>query len=125
MSASRPSAAFWRGAHAAAALAVFWLSVAPIEVPSAPVGVLGTAGLRTDMLLHVAAHGVLGVLARLGWRERAGAALALWLAVYLEAVQLSAPGRSFSVADMGSNLVGAALGVWLASRAISLLRAPR
>lgn len=112
----------WRAAHLSAFMAVFWLSVAPIKVPS---GSGGPVGVRPDMLIHLGVHAVLGALAALAWGRAAGFWITLWLAVYLEAVQISAPGRSFSADDLVSNMLGGALGVWAAQRALTLWRAPR
>lgn len=112
-------AVFWRVAHVAASLAVFWLSVAPISAPfDAPDWILGP-----DKLVHLGMHAGLGALAAAGWGRWDGLAAALWLATYFEAAQLTAAGRSFAGGDLAANLAGAAFGALAAARAVSLSRA--
>ena len=108
-----------RATHLSASLVVFFLGVAPIRVPSGPPDAILTA----DIAIHFGVHGALGALAAAGWGLRAGAPLALWLAVYFEAAQLVAQGRSFGLGDLSANLAGAGIGALLASRLLSRGRA--
>ncbi len=102
-----PGAPLWRAASVASVALAFWLSVAPMSVPSGEPGDV----VRPDMLLHVVMHAGLASLAGLAWGRAPGAALALGLAIYLEVAQVAAPGRSFNMSDLASNLVGASLGL--------------
>lgn len=72
----------------------------------------------SDLVVHAIMHaGVAGAL-WMGWPQRGAwvAAMALILAVLLEAGQLWVPGRVFSFGDLRANLFGAAVGMLLAAR---------
>ncbi|CAD5245057.1 VanZ family protein [Thermococcus camini] len=78
-------------------LLLLFLNLTP-RVPSSPVA-------NGDKLAHLFEFAILGFL---GWR--------LWtymlpLPVLLEFLQLFVPGRTFSFADMGANLIGFTLGL--------------
>ncbi|NJE11392.1 VanZ family protein [Thermococcus sp. MAR1] len=83
-------------------LLLLFLNLTP-RVPSSPVA-------NGDKLAHLFEFAILGFL---GWR--------LWtymlpLPVLLEFLQLFVPGRTFSFADIGANLIGFTLGLiagWL------------
>lgn len=91
--------------------AACWLSLTPQPPPPPDIG-----SVRADLLAHLAMHG--GVASTLVLaRVRAAAWIALALALYLEAAQLSAPGRDFDLADLAANLIGAWLGLRLAAAA--------
>lgn len=78
---------------------LLFLNLMP-AVPSSPVP-------NGDKLVHLAEFAVLGFLGRFLWRYLVP------LPVVLESLQLFVPGRTFSFADMGANLIGFALGVLL------------
>lgn len=78
---------------------LLFLNLMP-AVPSSPVP-------NGDKLVHLAEFAVLGFLGRSLW------CYLVPLPVVLESLQLFVPGRTFSFADMGANLIGFALGVLL------------
>jgi len=78
-------------------LLLLFLNLTP-AVPSSPVP-------NGDKLVHLAEFVVLGFLGLPLWRYLVP------LPVVLESLQLFVPGRTFSFADMGANLIGFALGV--------------
>jgi len=80
-------------------LLLLFLNVMP-AVPSSPVP-------NGDKLVHLLEFSALGIL---GWRWWA---YLLLLPFLLESLQLFVPGRTFSFVDMGTNLIGFALGVLL------------
>lgn len=83
-------------------LLLLFLNLTP-RVPSSPVA-------NGDKLAHLAEFVVLGFLGRSLRRYL------IPLPIVLESLQLFIPDRTFSLADMGANLIGFALGVlfgWL------------
>ena len=101
------------------ALAIVYLSLTPRPIP--------LPGEQGDKLGHAIAYAVLMVWfaqAYLDARQRvAVAVLCLMLGIALEFAQLLTESRTFSVADMGADALGVALG-WLAAppRGFAFLR---
>ncbi|ASJ13251.1 VanZ family protein [Thermococcus thioreducens] len=91
-----------RGLLVVYTILLIFLNITP-SVPSSPVQ-------NGDKLVHFFEFALLGLLGRSLW------VYLLPLPVLLEFFQLFVPGRTFSFADMGANLIGFALGVligWL------------
>ena len=83
--------------------------------PRMPEG--GLTGSIPGTVLHTGAFLVLGFLVHMGWKKertwtriKAGS-YTFMIAIILETLQLIVPGRSFSLIDIGSNLLGLFLGV--------------
>lgn len=78
-----------------------------ISVPSG-------APANTDLAIHLFMQGVLGFSLAWGWPKNRAVTVATLaiLVVTLEVGQIWVPGRSFAVADLISNAVGAGFGAW-------------
>lgn len=101
-----------RAAAVATVLLVCWLSLTPR--PPQPEGLPS----GSDLLVHLAMHAAVAALLVTGWRGRTAVApVCAALAIGLEAAQLAIPGRSFALADLAMNLLGAGLG-WAAAKGL-------
>lgn len=79
------------------------------------ISVPDSAPNNTDLAIHLAMHGATGFALLYAWHtwpQWVLPSLAV-LVIALEVGQIWVPGRSFSVADLATNVVGAALGVAL------------
>jgi hypothetical protein len=99
-----------RAAAVALLALVCWLSLTP--KPPQIEGLPSDSDLAAHLLMHLAVGGSLMA----GWPGAGRVALAWALAVLLEVAQLGVPGRTFSLWDMGANLIGASWGTGLLAR---------
>lgn len=106
----RPGGFLARAGASGVVVLVTALSLMPhISVPS-------SAPSHTDLAIHLAMQGTLGFALVWAWPRHLGwVALTLaGLVITLEVGQIWVPGRSFSMADLITNAVGAGLGSGIA-----------
>jgi len=88
-----------------AVLAIFASLTPNISVPN-------SAPAHTDLLIHILMQGILGFSLIWGWPKNLLLTFVILtvLVLTLEIGQIWVPGRSFSAADLVSNMIGASLG---------------